>query len=60
MKHFQGIALLILMILLGLSYQVGYAQIQPDLQLDTVSVSLLPEYIQPTVLLVYEIILHES
>ncbi len=60
MKHFQGIALLILMILLGLSYQVGYAQIQPDLQLDTVSVSLLPEYIQPTVLVVYEIILNES
>ena len=46
--------------LTGLSFQAGYALVQPDLQLNSVSVSLLPEYIQPTVLVIYEINLDES
>ena len=60
-KRLQRFSLLIIMtILTGLSFQAGYALVQPDLQLNSVSVSLLPEYIQPTVLVIYEINLDES
>ncbi|MCK9504364.1 MAG: hypothetical protein M0Q95_09285 [Porticoccaceae bacterium] len=60
-KRLQRFSLLIIItILSGLSFQAGYALVQPDLQLDSVSVSLLPEYIQPTVLVIYEINLDES
>ncbi|MFU8827343.1 MAG: zinc ribbon domain-containing protein [Brevefilum sp.] len=49
-----------IIILLGLTQQVGVAQIQPDIRLDTVVVHLLPEYTHPTVLVIYEIDLDEA
>ena len=51
---------IILIILLGSSWQDGYAQAQADIQLDSVSVDLLPEYTQPSVLVIYEIALNET
>lgn len=47
-------------ILLGLTCQIVNAQIQPDTRLETVIVHLLPEYIHPTVLVIYEIVLDET
>lgn len=61
MKYFQRIIfLIIIIILLGLPLQIAYALIKPDIQLDTVSVHLLPEYTHPTVLVIYEIDLEET
>lgn len=61
MKHFRNIGIFIVItILLGITFHSVYAQIQPDIKIDTATVSLLPEYNQPTVLVVYEIILDEA
>jgi hypothetical protein len=61
MKSYQPIGrLIIITILLGLTCQVAFAQIQPDTRLETVIVNLLPEYSHPTVLVVYEIVLDET
>lgn len=61
MKPFKPVCLLIaLTILLGWMWHFGHAQTRPDIQLDSVSIHLLPEYIQPTVLVIYEIFLDES
>ena len=61
MKLFKHIfSFLTLIILLGFAGQVGYAQTQPDIQLDEVAVYLLPEYVHPSVLVIYEIFLDET
>jgi hypothetical protein len=49
-----------LALLLGSSWQAGYALIQPDILLDSVTVQLLPEYLHPPVLVIYEIELDEN
>jgi hypothetical protein len=41
-------------------WQSGHAQTQPDINLDSVTIHLLPEYIHPTVLVIYEIYLDET
>ena len=56
MKRIHRISLLItIAVLLSLAWQVRPAQSQADIRLDTVKIHLLPEYIQPTVLVIYEI-----
>ena len=40
--------------------QPGYAQTQPDIQLESVSLQLLPEFEQPSVYVIYEIDLKEA
>lgn len=61
MKTIKTISLLISLILLtSLCWQVGYAQTQPNIQLDSVTLYLLPEFNQPFVLVIYEITLDES
>jgi hypothetical protein len=52
--------LIILTLLAGMSVQLGYAQTQPEIQLESVSLLLLPEYDQPSVYVIYEINLEES
>lgn len=54
------ISLIAFFILLGWMSQSGHAQTQPDINLDSVRIQLLPEYIQPTVLVIYEIFLAET
>jgi len=52
--------LIILSLFVGLSVQPGYAQTQPDIQLESVSLQLLPEFEQPSVYVIYEIDLKEA
>jgi hypothetical protein len=52
--------LIILTLLAGLSAQPGYAQTEPDIQFESVSLLLLPEYDQPSVYVIYEIFLKEA
>jgi hypothetical protein len=52
--------LIILTLLGGLSVQSGNAQTQPDIQLESVSLQLLPEFDQPSVYVIYEINLAET
>jgi hypothetical protein len=52
--------LIILSLFAGLSVQTGHAQTQPDIQLESVSLQLLPEFEQPSVYVIFEIILKET
>jgi hypothetical protein len=52
--------LIILSLFAGLSVQSGYAQTQPEIQLESVSLQLLPEFDQPSVYVIYEILLNEA
>ena len=60
-KTIKPVSLLIALVLLTiLSWQLGYAQTQLDIQLESVEIFLLPEYNQPFVFVIYEITLDES
>jgi hypothetical protein len=52
--------LIIITLFAGLSAQLGRAQTQPDIQLESVSLQLLPEFDRPSVYVIYEIILEET
>lgn len=61
MKIRTSILLLITTILLtSLNWRVGYAQTQPDVQIDLVNLYLLPEFNQPNVLVIFEIRLNDA
>lgn len=61
MKAIKPVSLLIFLALLtSLSWQVGSAQTQPDIRLDSVMLYFLPEFKQPFVVVIHEITLHES
>lgn len=61
MKQLKFATLLIILTLLaGLSAQLGRAQTQPDVQLESVSLQLLPEFDRPSVYVIYEIYLEET
>lgn len=61
MKPINRVVLLIILSLLtGLSWQIGYAQTQPNIRLDSAEIRLLPEFNQPSVLVIYEIDLDPS
>lgn len=52
--------LVFLTLIMGLSAQPGRAQTQPEVQLESVSLQLLPEFDQPSVYVIYEINLNEA
>jgi len=52
--------LVFLTLIAGLSAQPGYAQTQSDIQLESVSLQLLPEFNRPSVYVIYEINLNEA
>ena len=61
MKTIKPVSLLIILVLLTtLSWQMSSAQTQPDIQLDTVEIYILPEFNQPNVFMIYEITLDKS
>lgn len=58
MKPIKSVILIIILItLMGWFGQPGHSQTQPEINLDLVRIRLLPEYIHPTVLVIYEIFL---
>lgn len=60
-KKSKPLSLLLTFILLaGFSWQLSYAQTQPDIRLESVDIYLLPEYNQPYVFVIHEITLAES
>ncbi len=61
MKTFKLLCLLTtLALLLGTNWQAGHSLIQSENLLDKVIVQLLPEYLHPSVLVIYEIDLNEN
>lgn len=61
MKTIKPVSLLIALVLLtSICWQMGYAQTQPNIQLDSVMLYLLPEFNQPFVLVIHEITLDTS